>query len=183
MESFVARRAMLLYLCLSILMIQLGKAHAAEPVGRDAAPPDVSKAELGEIEVIGKKQLRREVEEAQDRFYALYDRLNKKKEFNIHCVDEKRTGTLVPSRVCRVAFLQLASSDQSREFLLGLTRGESRRYLDTPEIEWQARREEYIENARALLLASPELRTLAVKWQELQRQYDRPRNAQVGPLK
>jgi hypothetical protein len=171
MEAFVATRGILLGLWLCILGLHPGAAHAT-------APGD-SAAQLDEVEVIGWKQMKRELQLAQDRFYAQYNKLNTKKEFAIHCADEIPTGTRVPNRECRVAFLQRASGDMSREFLLGLTRGESRRSVNYPEIQWTARHEEYRENARALLLANPELLDLAVKWRQLQDQYDRTRNGQV----
>jgi len=156
---------MLLGLSLCIVDVHSGAAHAA-------APSAASSVELDEVEIIGRKQLKRELLRAQDRFFARYNELNTRKDFDIYCVDDARTGTRVPVRECRVVFLQRAKADMSREFLLGLTRGESRRYVNFPDMQWTTRHEEYFENARALLLAHPELLELAQKWGQLQQQYD-----------
>jgi len=170
----VATRGMLLGLCLCILGLHPESARAA-------APPGVSSEQLDEVEIIGRKQLKRELILAQDRFYALYNKVNTRDEFDVYCVDDIPTGRRVPVRECRVVFLQRAKADMSEEFLLGLMRGESRRFVNHPEFQWTARHEEYRENARALLLANPALLELAQKWVQLQGQYDGVQNAQVRP--
>jgi hypothetical protein len=150
--------------------------HAAAPDGAGGSA-GITSLDLDEVQVVGKRlyQLQRELVETQDHFYALYNQLNTKHDFDIHCAVEARTGTLIRKRECRLQFIQDASAAQAREFVNGLGSDppQPSRYVEPPELQWFAREKEYRDNARALLLAHPELQEIAQKWQQLQTQYDK----------
>jgi hypothetical protein len=61
-----------------------------------------------EIVVVGDKsvgQLRREVYEAEENFYDLYNALNDDPDFDVKCYYETPTGTHVKNHVCRAKFV------------------------------------------------------------------------------
>ena len=61
-----------------------------------------------EIVVVGDKsigQLRREVYEAEEEFYDLYNSLNDDPEYDVKCFYETSTGTHVKNHVCRAKFI------------------------------------------------------------------------------
>jgi hypothetical protein len=148
-------------------------ARGAEPEGT----PGTTSLELEEVQVIGRKlvNLQRELVAVQDRFYTVYNDLNRNDDFDVFCRFEAQTGTQVRKWKCQVAFLQDAIAVQAQQMFLGWTSASanSRAYVNTPEEQWLARRDEYRENVRSVALASPELRELAVKWQQLQERYDK----------
>ena len=164
---------------LCLLALQTVCAQAGAPDPQEPVPPGSSTMELEEVQVIGRKlvNLQLEIVAAQDRFYTLYNDLNKNDDFDVFCRYEARTGTQVRKWECKVAFLQEALAHQSQEMFRGWTEASAngRRYVDTPSEQWAARRDDYIANVRAVSLASPELKALAVKWAELQDQYDKAR--------
>lgn len=158
-----------------------GGASVAAGQQSDSSPPPVSSVELEEVEVIGKKlyQMQRDVVQAQDRFYAAYNELNTKDDFDVHCVDEALTGTLMRRRECRLEFLREAMAAEGQEFFLGITSDPPRaaRFVQPPVQRWFARKEEYRAHVRQLLESSPELQSLASRWMELQAQYEKARKA------
>lgn len=61
-----------------------------------------------EIVVVGDKsagQLRREVYQAEEDFYDLYNSLNDDPDYNVNCYYETATGTHVKNHVCRAKFV------------------------------------------------------------------------------
>ena len=61
-----------------------------------------------EIVVVGDKsigQLRRDVYQAEEEFYDLYNALNDKPEYDVKCFYETATGTHVKNHVCRAKFI------------------------------------------------------------------------------
>jgi hypothetical protein len=50
------------------------------------------------------QEMREELVRLEDRFYARYDELNTKDEFDIHCFKEARTGTRIIKRTCRARY-------------------------------------------------------------------------------
>ena len=176
-------RAILLQGILCMPAFNAGLAHAAAQTPGEDDLHGGTRMELAEVEVIGRKlhQMQREVIEAEDRFYALYNELNQNRDFDIHCVVEARTGTKVRQRDCRIEFVQRAVTMQAQEFLYGGTSASPGfwRPVSDPGAEWFVRREEYRENARALLLAHPQLMERALKWRQLQAQYERARKQRM----
>lgn len=170
-------RGLLLAAWLCILMTHPGQLHAATS---DAAAAGATSMDLDEVQVIGKKlyQLQRELVQAQDHFYALYNQLNTKRDFNIHCALEAPTGTRIRQRICRIQFLEEVETAQAQALLGIAPSGPT-----DPMLVWLLRQKEYRDNARALLLAHPELRNLAQQWQQAQTDYDTARKNRLKDKK
>jgi hypothetical protein len=76
-----------------------------------------------EIVVMGHKplrQLRVQIELAQDRMFGLFNELNDDDRYDILCREEKRIGTLISQRVCRPEFLRAAMERNAKAFVVGL---------------------------------------------------------------
>jgi hypothetical protein len=72
-----------------------------------AAAPE-SNSLLDEVVVRGKRvklaEMRKELLQLEDRFYSRYNDLNTSNDFDIHCVNEARTGTRFIKRSCRAVY-------------------------------------------------------------------------------
>ena len=84
---------------------------AAEPATRAADASD-------EIIVRGKRslfRLRIETEAARERVWQVFNDINSDDDFDISCVDARRTGTHVASRACRPNYANRATSRAGKE--------------------------------------------------------------------
>ena len=67
--------------------------------------------------VVGQKsksEMRRDVFQAEEDFYSVYNKLNDDKEYDVRCFYEKRTGTNIKNHVCRARFVTKAYSVHAR---------------------------------------------------------------------
>lgn len=78
--------------------------------------------QLDEVIVEGQRlyQMRQRIVAAEERFYALYNELNKNDEFDVHCVNEAPLGTRLLQRVCRVNFIATAEAEFAVSFVAQL---------------------------------------------------------------
>ncbi|MEO8306546.1 MAG: hypothetical protein ABI616_00730 [Pseudomonadota bacterium] len=179
-KSLVASSSRIPLLLVLCGLAMSGAAAVAAGVSKEGGPPPPAESavQLDEIAVNGKRwrELKRELIEAEDRFYKRFNKLNTNDDFDIHCRMDTPTGTLIPKRQCRIQFLANAEAINAREFLMGLTSGTGPT-VHTPVAalmpQWVERREEYRQTPRALLEKDPELMALATNWVRLQEQYDR----------
>jgi hypothetical protein len=82
--------------------------HAAAPAAKD---------ELDEVTVSGERvkieAMRREIVQLEDRLRPL-QRLNTVDDFDIHCIEEARTGTRFIKRSCRAVYQEQALADEGQ---------------------------------------------------------------------
>lgn len=83
-----------------------------------AAAPATQKDELDEVTVSGERvkieAMRREIVQLEDRFYDRYNELNTVDDFDIHCIEEARTGTRFIKRSCRAVYQEQALADEGQ---------------------------------------------------------------------
>jgi hypothetical protein len=83
-----------------------------------AAAPSTSKTDLDEVTVNGERvkieALREEIVRLEDKFYDRYNELNKIDDFDIHCIEEARTGTRFIKRSCRAVYQEQALADEGQ---------------------------------------------------------------------
>jgi hypothetical protein len=117
--------------------------------------------------VLGRKlwQMREEIFEAEARYYALYNELNKDRDFDVSCV---ATGTSMKRRYCRARFFIDAQTDQAQAMLQG-------RVEVPPELVQMQRQGDYRKAATAVLESSPELRRLASELIDMKQRYAQAR--------
>jgi hypothetical protein len=164
-----------------LVLLLLAPVAAAQAQAVSAPMPGESNLELEEVEVIGRKlyQLQRELIDAQDRFYALYNELNTIDDFDIQCTMEAATGTLMRKRECRLEFLREAQAQEGQDFFLKHTGSSMGSAAVPPQQLWFQRQDEYRRNIRAILESEPKLQELAAEWHERQVQFDRTRKERL----
>jgi hypothetical protein len=91
------------------------------------AAPDGNDGPLDEVVVRGLRtqlsELRREVVELEERFYSRYNELNEIDDFDVHCAEQARTGTLIVRRSCEPVYASNAIRQegvgglQARQFI------------------------------------------------------------------
>jgi hypothetical protein len=88
------------------------------------APASVE--QLDEVTVEGQRldQMRERIVAAEDRFYALYNELNKDDEFDVHCAKEAPLGTRLRKRTCEPVFYTRAEEEYGVSFWM-LLRGDA----------------------------------------------------------
>lgn len=164
----------------------LGLVLAAGPTCSAAAaayippPPQVIEEELDEAVVEGQKlyQMRAAIVKAENLFYERYNELNPEKDYNVNCHPrEKRTGTNLTSRVCRIQYVEKAQEAEARSLIEALTSGNPAATPTGPPAAMVAlaRQEDFAKNMLAVMREHPVLRQLADEAEELQRRYDKER--------
>jgi len=155
-----------------------GPSQAAQPSSDTGRTPlDVT----DEVLVRGTRlrELKAAIVEAEDRFYARYNELNKVDKFDVECMQDAHTGTKLKQRRC-FAKLQLEAKSlngietlQMRQEQEGPTPHPGRPPNTNPEGIWLAHYDEYRENMLYLLKMNPDLRRLAREGEDAQKRYDR----------
>ena len=104
--------------------------------------------------------LRRDLDQAEDDFYSLYNELNDDNEYDIRCRREAPTGVRKKTKVCRPLFL---SKDRGRE-----DKTRSINLESDPIIS--AKLDKLQENLESLVAANPELQAAMVRYNKAQAQ-------------
>jgi hypothetical protein len=93
----------------AVLLCLLGIATAGAASVQLPAPTE----ELDEVTVEGARlsRMRERIVAAEDRFYALYNELNKNDDYDVHCTNEAPLGTRLKKRICRVEFYSRAKQE------------------------------------------------------------------------
>jgi hypothetical protein len=98
--------------------------------------------------------LRRDLDEAEDDFYSLYNELNDDNEYDIRCSYEAPTGVRKKTKVCRPAFF---AKDRGRE-------DKTRRINPEMDPYLAAKMDKLQENLEALVAASPDLQAAMIRY-------------------
>lgn len=109
-------------------------------------------------------QMRQAIIEAEDRFYALYNKLNTNDDFDVRCRMEAPLGTRLKKRVCRVAFQEEAEAEYAQSLFRGGV-------VPTPEVIWLQRSDDYRKNVLAVVNSDRRLRDLLRERDGLEKQY------------
>ena len=89
--------------------------------GTTATDQSVQQEEvMEEVTVIGQKQiftLRKQIIQAEDHAFEIFNILNDDDDYDIHCEMVARTGTLIRKRMCLPNFYRQATAAEAQEFL------------------------------------------------------------------
>lgn len=144
--------------------------HAAE------AETDAS-IELDEVIVRGTlRDMRRDIDKAEDRFFALYNELNENDDLDIRCIRDRRTGSRIPSRLCKPVFYARAEENWMQHLLS--TWGVAGALKKDPRKPMQVMHERYdelVDNLGQLLAEHPRLMQLLQERNQLEAQYEAAR--------
>jgi hypothetical protein len=111
----MSKRAVLLaVICSSLCAV----AHAGNPVAPLPDGDSDSPAEVAEVTVQAHKEkmakLRLEIKKSVDDFYDAFNKANTVPEYETHCADERPTGSLIASHVCRPRLVDDANDQETQ---------------------------------------------------------------------
>jgi hypothetical protein len=148
-----------------------------------AATPSSPKNELDEVTVNGERvkieAMRKQIVELEDNFYDRYNELNTNDDFDIHCIEEARTGTRFIKRSCRAVYQEqaLAEEGQAAFKILQRSREKGPAVSDSgppvpASVTIERRLPEYKRNIQEVARQNPELSKLLVERARLIEKYD-----------
>lgn len=150
-------------LALSVAILALPFTALAENTASDEQPID-------DIVVVGKKSLgdlRRDVFEAEEDFYALFNQLNDEPDYNVRCFYEKATGTNIKNHVCRARFVSKAYSSHAARNGGDLSRVANQ----DVNPQFAAKTEQYQEKMETLVAENPNLMEALVRYNTVRAQF------------
>jgi len=114
METTMKQTHTILALFVAVLAFPMAAAGQDEQASTGAA----SKTDaIDNIVVVGEKslaKLRKDVFEAEEDFYSVFNKLNDEKDYDVRCFYEKATGTHIKNHVCRARFVTKAFERHAR---------------------------------------------------------------------
>lgn len=123
-----------------------------------------------EIVVVSEKSLaalRKDVFEAEEDFYSVFNELNDEKDFHVRCFYEKATGTHIKNHVCRARFVTKAFSSHAARNGNDLSRVANQ----DANPAFAEKTAKYQEKMETLMAESPELQQAFVAYNEKRVQY------------
>lgn len=146
---------------LSVLLLA-----SIQPTQAIAAAGMNTASDLPEVLVESKRlyQMRNDIIQAEDKFFALFNELNTDDDFDVHCTIDTPTGTRISQRICRVQFYETAQAEWARSLMTGDS-------VPPPDLVALERSAEYKQKALAIINAHPELRRLVKMRDALEKKY------------
>jgi hypothetical protein len=125
---------------------------------------------FGELGITAEQpsEIRSQLAAVTTEFYALYNRLNSDRQFDMICSRDRAVGTNIEKRVCLPRYAREAQQANATETMQAATHAFSSAYGVATSGEASAKGssskwDSYLENLRGVLAKSPELQALAEK--------------------
>jgi hypothetical protein len=112
-------------------------------------------------------ELRKDVFQAEDDFYSVFNKLNDNKDFDVRCGYEKATGSNIKNHVCRARFVTKAYERHARRNRNDLSRTANQ----SSDPVFAAQTIEYEEKVDELITANPELQAAFDRYNEARVQF------------
>lgn len=146
--------------------------HGASPMAATAPVPTLPDEELEEALVSGRqlRQLRADIVDAEDRFYALFNELNRNDDYDVHCTRDAPTGTRISHRVCRPVFYARAQEDEARAFL-DEVQGFAAAVVPSPQVVALERNADMTRSMLEVINKDPRLVKLVREREQLEKKY------------
>ncbi|MET0279671.1 MAG: hypothetical protein ABW278_00915 [Steroidobacteraceae bacterium] len=151
---------------------------------------DEVKVEAARIKL---SEMRRELVRMEDEFYARYNELNGRDEFDVHCAEEARIGTQLRRRYCRAVYESEAMENEGSSYAELLQRtipvppsggSDGPATADGPPVPAmlaiEAKRPDFRKNMLSVTRAHPELARLLKTRSELAKRYESTRRKSFG---
>lgn len=100
----------------------------------------------------------------EEQYCALYNDLNKDKDFDVHCANEAPLVTRLKKRVCRIQYYEDAQAEEAQALLDGHS-------VPLANLVLLTRYPEFTKNMLGILNSTPRLRQLAREREELEKRY------------
>lgn len=151
-------------------LLTAAEALAAESAVRQGPVLPEQKPALDDVIVLGSRlyPLRKQIDTAEDRFYALYDELNTKHEFDVHCAVEAPLDTRFTQRGCEPVYQARAEEAEAHAFL-------EDHAIEPSALVALARKDDYRRNMLEILRKNPRRVQLLRERVELQQRYKKVR--------
>jgi hypothetical protein len=133
-----------------------------------------ARTELDEVTVHGMRlrDMPREIDKAEERFFQLYSELNEKEDLDIRCHKDKPTGSRIPQQICKPVFFARAQENLMQNLLARLgVAGSLKRDARLPMQVMHERFDELVHNLAQLLEENPELMQLLEERNQLEDRY------------
>ena len=156
-------------LALAIAVLSLPIAAMAQSENSSAGTTAGDEA-VEDIVVVGEKslsKLRREVYQAEEDFYSIYNKLNDNRDYDVRCYYEKPTGSNIKNHVCRARFVTNAYERHARRNRNNMSRVANQ--STDAKLEEQTAR--YQENLETLIAQNPELEQALIRYNTLRAQF------------
>jgi len=148
-----------------------------------AAAPASQNTDLDEVTVNGERvkieAMRKQIVQLEDKFYDRYNELNTVDDFDVHCIEEARTGTRFIKRSCRAVYQERAFVEEGQAAFKVLQRAREKGPAVAdggPPVPAtlivQRRLPEYKKNLEEVTRRNPELARLLEERGELIEKYD-----------
>ncbi len=157
----------ILALFVAVLALPMAAVGQDEEASTEVASDDEA---IEDIVVVGQKsmaELRRDVFQAEEDFYSVYNKFNDDKEYDVRCFYEKPTGTNIKNHVCRARFVTKAFERHARRNRNNLS-SVANQSADPVIAEKTAK---YQVKLETLVAANPELQTALVRYTTLRAQF------------
>ncbi len=167
METVMKPIRTILALFVAVLALPMAAVGQDEEASTAMASNDET---IDNIVVVGQKSLadmRRDVFQAEEDFYSVYNQLNDDKDYDVRCFYEKPTGTNIKNHVCRARFVTKAFERHARRNRNNLS-SVANQSADPIMAEKTAK---YQVKLETLVAANPELQTALVRYTTLRAQF------------
>lgn len=133
--------------------------------------------QLDEVIVEGARlsKMRERLVAAEDRFYALYNELNKKDDYDVHCTNDAPLGTRLRKRICRVEFYSRAQHEYAASFVATLTGSAGGGSAKSPTLVALERETDYRASMVKVVQDNPALLRLLKERDALEKRYNEAR--------
>jgi hypothetical protein len=158
---------MTLVLFVAVLTLPMAALGQDEKTSPAATPNDQS---MDNIVVVGQKSLadlRRDVFEAEEDFYAIYNKLNDEKDYDVKCFYEQATGTHIKNHVCRARFVSDAFTKHAARNRNDISRVANQ----DADPEFAEKTAKYQEKMETFLASSPELEAAFIRYNTARADY------------
>ena len=173
METAMKPTRIILALFVAVLALPMAAVGQDEDASTGVASNDATIEDIVDVSHKSLGKLRREAYKAEEDFYAVYNKLNDDKEYDVRCFTERSTGSNIKNHVCRARFVTQAYSKHARRNRNDVSRV-ANQDADPILVEKTAK---YQENLETLIAANPELQAALVRYNTAQTQYLAKREA------
>jgi hypothetical protein len=173
----------------ALLFASNGAAAVATPTTAPNATPAVTGKiireealpELDEVTVQGTRlwEMRKRIVEAENRFYALYNQINKDPDYQILCNRYVRTGTHLAARKCVMKYYEDAQYQAARGVFAQLSGSTDEGYAPEAELVGMERLEEARAHVLQVINSDKRLRRMVREREEMEAKFAAERNRRM----
>lgn len=167
MESLMKLNRTILALFIAVWALPMATTGQAAETSTAATSNNETIEDIVVVDQKSRSDFRRDVYQAEEDFYALFNRLNDERDYNVRCFYESATGTNIKNHVCRARFVTKAYSSHAARNGNDLSRV-ANQHASPAFVEKTAK---YQEKMETLIAANPELQEALIHYNTLRSQF------------